>query len=200
MIEGLFDDEFSFEYTEVLGVKLKLKPQDAGQIDSQMHLTLWPAAAELCNQAISFLRPSISVLELGAGTGLVGLFASKLSGSVEITDGNAESIELIRDNIALNNSPSTCYQLQWGSSINKYDLILCSDVIYSSLAIRPLLETIHSGLAPTSICLLSNHRIRLSQLESQLTETCASLNIDYTILPTESQDIKTYKFTLKQFN
>ena len=199
-MDGLFDDEFSFEYTEVFGVKLKLKPQDAGQIDSQMHLTLWPAATELCSQVLPYLKPTTSVLELGAGTGLVGIFASKLSGQVEITDGNAESIELIRENISLNNSSATCYPLQWGSAINKYDLILCSDVIYSSTALRPLLETVFSALTPTSICLLSNHKIWLSQLEYQLIQTCASLNIDCALLPTESQDIKTYKLTLNQFN
>lgn len=197
---GIFDEEFAFEFTEVLGVKLKLKPQDAGQIDSQMHLTLWPAATELCHQATPYLNPSTSVLELGAGTGLVGIFASKTSNQVSITDGNEESITLITENISINNSSASAFQLPWGTAIKSFDLILCSDVIYSHTAIKPLLDTIHSALTPSSICLLSNHKIRLAQLESELLKTCDSLNITYTLLPTESQDIKTFKLTVNQID
>lgn len=197
---GIFDEEFDFEVIDVMGVRLKLKPQDAGQIDSQMHLTLWPAATELCHQAIPFLHPSTSVLELGAGTGLVGILASKTSNQVSITDGNSESVNLISENIKLNNSPASAFQLEWGVPTKSFDLILCSDVVYSHTAIKPLLTTIHSALTPSSTCLLSNHKIRLSQLESELLKTCDSLSIHYTLLPTESQTIKTFKLTLDQID
>lgn len=39
-MEGLFDSEFEYEIETIEDIKIKLKPRDAGQIDSQVHLTV----------------------------------------------------------------------------------------------------------------------------------------------------------------
>ena len=102
-MEGLFDSEYEFENEIIEGIQIKLKPRDVGQVDSQVHLTVWPAAVELCKQAHNFISNNCNVLELGAGTGLVGIYIAKnITPSIIITDGNEESVDLINENILLN--------------------------------------------------------------------------------------------------
>jgi len=129
-MEFLFSEEFCFEEEEVLGVALKMKPRDSGQVDSQLHLTLWPSAECLCEALGKYVQPNTKVLELGAGTGLVGLYAAKFySAQVTITDGNPEAVSLIEDNIKLNGVNAEAAQLVWGEGQTTYDLVLGSDVM-----------------------------------------------------------------------
>lgn len=89
---SLFSSEIQYEDESILGITLKLKPRDSGQLDSAMHLTVWPSADRLCELIPSMIPQNSEILELGAGTGLVGLYTAKLfsSCSVLITDGNEE--------------------------------------------------------------------------------------------------------------
>jgi predicted nicotinamide N-methyase len=197
-MDGLFDSEFSFEYESILGVQLKLKPQDAGQIDSQMHLTLWPAATELCQVIAPYLSSARSVLELGAGTGLVGIFISKrFEGPVLITDGNKESVDLIEENIILNASHAKADVLEWGRDKHKAELIVCSDVVYSVKAIFPLLTTVRESLENGGKCVISNHCVRFSNYEKDFEETCEQLGFALKLLTSVSDaNVKTFELSL----
>jgi len=85
--------------------------------------TVWPCAAALCRwlESNANLR-SASVLELGSGTGVGGLYAAGLGArEVLLTDGRAGLAELQRANIRQNEhllpDPAriACAQLRWGS-------------------------------------------------------------------------------------
>lgn len=183
-MEGLFDSEFEFEEETVEGVRLKLKPRDSGQVDSQVHLTLWPAAIELCRQCLVYIEKEKRVLELGAGTGLVGIFVAKSKGCMMImTDGNEESVELIKENAEINSANIIAEKFLWGGPAAESDIILGSDIIYSRQMVLPLLSTIKVTLAPLGICLLANHSIRFNSLESLFYETCSQLGLSVKSLP-----------------
>ncbi|CAE7361980.1 unnamed protein product, partial [Symbiodinium sp. CCMP2592] len=108
---------------------------------------LWGAALVLCRFLASSSRPpgrylnGKRILELGSGTGAVGLAAASLGADVTLTD-LPQVLPLTASNMAANSlcSPGTSLALlDWKVVANwpkdalpNYDLILCSDVLYWS--------------------------------------------------------------------
>ena len=177
-MEGLFDSEFEYEIETIEDIKIKLKPRDAGQIDSQVHLTVWPAATELCKQAHNFLFTNKKVLELGAGTGIVGIYVAKnFSCELIITDGNSEAVDLIKENISINHTNCAAEVLLWGEKSILSDIIIGSDIVYNKSMIKPLLWTIKNSLNRDGLCLLANHFIRFGNLKAYFFESCNEYNL-----------------------
>ncbi len=93
-----------------------------------------------------------SILELGAGTGLGGLFGQALvqAKDVCLTDMCPSSLELIQENVRINEatidvSAFTVQRLEWGEHAlgsRSFDLILASDVIYFAESLQPLVDCI----------------------------------------------------------
>jgi len=118
---------------------------------------LWPAALALakfveslaCEQNWSASPPH--VCELGAGCGLVSLAAAALGGRVVATD-RAVGMPILERNINHNRdivADVRAIELNWGSetsSVRAPDLVLASDVIYSSEAHDSLAVTVASLL------------------------------------------------------
>ena len=138
-----------------------------------------------CNIVWSHILPSIialdgericgkkSVLELGAGCGLVGLLAANLghAASVDITDGDEEEVGLIQKNCDEHGASGRCvaHFLTWGKPAaaehlvarggRRYDVILASQVVYVPAAIPLLVETIAALLAADGEALLYNDAV-----------------------------------------
>jgi predicted nicotinamide N-methyase len=101
------------------------------------------------------------VLELGCGTGLVSIVASRLgSKSVLATDGNPDVVALTRSNVQLNQVQDTVQSevLQWGLlNAMEYDeavdIVLGSDLTYNSGTWRVLCETMATVLSPQGFIL-----------------------------------------------
>lgn len=81
-----------------------------------------------------------AVLELGAGTGLVGLVCDKLGYSTTLTD-LPDIIGNLKHNVALNKAKSTVHELDWSDPSsyadhlhngNSYTTIVASDPVYSA--------------------------------------------------------------------
>ncbi|KAG9317160.1 putative methyltransferase-domain-containing protein [Chiua virens] len=96
----------------------------------------WPAGEVLANYLT--LRgeeccTGRTILELGSGTGLVGLVAGKLGGQVWITD-QALLLDMMQVNVKLNQLESSVIvsELNWGEAlpqeIPRPDLILAADL------------------------------------------------------------------------
>jgi predicted nicotinamide N-methyase len=101
-----------------------------------------------------------TVLELGAGAALCGLFASKYASTVVLSDFEDEVLKLIDRN--LKHCPPTCrtltFNLSWGSEddheklrgelgLSKVPIIVGADIVYWSNSITPLVQSVSALLA-----------------------------------------------------
>ncbi|KDQ06252.1 hypothetical protein BOTBODRAFT_60705 [Botryobasidium botryosum FD-172 SS1] len=109
----------------------------------------WPAGEVLSQYIIR--RGSLrnkTVVELGSGTGLVGLVAGLLEANVCITD-QQQLLDLMLVNVALNNLSHnvTALELNWGEPLPldlpaQPDLILAADCVYFEPAFPLLVQTL----------------------------------------------------------
>ncbi|KAB1214577.1 Protein-lysine methyltransferase METTL21C [Morella rubra] len=141
------------------------------QLPSQgLSFQLWPAATtlvtlldhhrgHLTNSPLSLTLPDphrpLNILELGSGTGLVGIAAAAtLGANVTVTDlthviPNLQfNVDANSDILTLNGGAVDVAPLRWGEANDvkligrHFDLILASDVVYHSHLYDPLLETL----------------------------------------------------------
>lgn len=102
---------------------------------------------------------SKKVLELGSGTGLVGLVAGCLGADVMLTD-LEELVPLLSENIERNKEliegTAVSRTLKWGgtSGLEIPDVILMSDLVYYPEALNPLCETLTELTNEHSLALL----------------------------------------------
>ena len=93
-----------------------------------------------------------TLVELGAGTGLVGMTAAALGASVTCTD-VAKALPLLQENINLNFSPKEVEQhlsvqrLEWGKDHKNFascsfDYVVGADIIYLEETFDSLLQTL----------------------------------------------------------
>lgn len=147
-------------------------------------LKTWGSALVLSQRIVQSYESLVygSVLELGAGTGLVGLICDKLGFQTTLTD-LAEIVANLAHNVALNGALSTVSQLDWrrphdfavqfGPDI-KYDTIIASDPIYSIEHPHWLVKTVKMFLRQNESArvLLQLPLRRLYEMERNLLWTC----------------------------
>ncbi|XP_069589806.1 protein N-lysine methyltransferase METTL21A [Ranitomeya imitator] len=124
---------------------------------------VWDAAVVLCMyiEAGGINLQGRSVIELGAGTGLVGIVAALLGADVTLTDRDL-AIEFLKSNVhdnlpkALEHKVSV-KPLTWGTGLehfSHFDVILGADIVYLEETFQDLLKTIiHLSSAHTVILL-----------------------------------------------
>lgn len=126
-----------------------------------------------------------TVLELGAGCGLVGLVAAHWASRVDITDGDPQEVSLIEANVAAYAPKAggvcSALHLDWGAAQaaaakasgavvkDGYNLILAAQVVYVPDAIEPLVETIDSLLSEDggSECILYNDAVACTATQAE---------------------------------
>ncbi|KAF9076505.1 putative methyltransferase-domain-containing protein [Rhodocollybia butyracea] len=112
---------------------------------------VWPAGQILSNYLIkkgpAYLQGK-RVVELGSGTGLVGLTAASLGANkVWITD-QKPLLNIMQQNLSMNSLERNCSvaELDWGTSIphmiSPPDLILAADCVYFEPAFALLVQTL----------------------------------------------------------
>ncbi|KIY45870.1 hypothetical protein FISHEDRAFT_48486 [Fistulina hepatica ATCC 64428] len=112
----------------------------------------WPAGQVLSQYLVHLGPDSLrckKVLELGSGTGLVGLVAAQLGAAhVWITD-QAPLLELMHKNVLMNDLESdvSVAELDWGTpvadGIPKPDVLLAADCVYFEPAFPLLVQTLY---------------------------------------------------------
>lgn len=141
---------------------------------------VWDAAVVLC----MFLElgnvdlKGKKTIELGAGTGLVGIVAALLGANVTITD-REPALEFLTANVRENIPPSQqeavqVSELTWGENLDLYpsgsfDLILGADIVYLEETFPALLQTLEHLSSENTVVLLSC-RIRYERDERFLME------------------------------
>lgn len=115
---------------------------------------VWPAAETLCQWLLEEQRlvQGASVLELGSGTGAVGIFAAGCGAShVLLTDGDESLVSLAAENAQNNrallpDANVNSRRYRWGSTVDglggPFDLCLCSDITYEPGYHAPLIKTL----------------------------------------------------------
>ncbi|TNV72380.1 hypothetical protein FGO68_gene12920 [Halteria grandinella] len=185
----LFQQDGTFEHiTEsyefpASGVSLEIQQMEYEncQLEVGVPLVVWRASLSLSqwldkNQT-QWLKSSsdpVSALELGSGTGLLGLFTIKRllqenqGSKVTLTDMEQSSLDLLAKNIELNalttEQVSASY-LKWGDFTSpigeqSFDLIVGSDIIYNNYVLEPLAQTIEKLLKPGSNAYIANNKVR----------------------------------------
>ncbi|ELR18499.1 nicotinamide n-methyltransferase [Acanthamoeba castellanii str. Neff] len=113
------------------------------------------------------------VLELGAGTGIVGMVASLLGADVVLTDGDEEALTNLRRNVEANHSDLrgsvTVMPLRWGEDstavreLGPFDFVICADLVYGSKeeAHRALLATLRELAADASLSPPARHQMAI---------------------------------------
>ncbi|XP_030205945.1 protein N-lysine methyltransferase METTL21A isoform X4 [Gadus morhua] len=105
------------------------------------------------------------VIELGAGTGLVGIVAALLGARVTITD-REPALELLSANVRANvpadlrPGSAEVSELSWGSGLERYpaggfDLVLGADIVYLEDTFPALLATLDHLCSDTTAVLLA---------------------------------------------
>jgi predicted nicotinamide N-methyase len=122
---------------------------------------LWPAAIDLASGVLrkatvqhtnpkSKIENPKSCLELGCGSGLVGLAALAAGFDVTFSDYVPFTVDLALENAARNGFPNaTGLVLDWRQPIDRrWPLILAADVTYDRSHVEPLLNVLDAMLAP----------------------------------------------------
>jgi len=146
---------YSFKCNDTL---LSVKIQENPKVISGHNTTglrTWEAAVYLSNYLLQneHLVQNSSVLELGAGTGLVSisLLKSKVPSSVTITDGSPNLFDNLNASLNLNNLAGNdnlkCHQYLWGHqetewALPQVDYLVGADITYDSSILEDLLTTI----------------------------------------------------------
>lgn len=117
------------------------------------------------------------VLELGAGTGAVGLAACVLGADVVLTDLKS-CLELMRQNINNNitvlKGKADAQVLEWGRNTSEFqplpDIILMADLIYYEEVLQKLVDTVFSLSTPETLVYMS-YEIRATGNKPKLQAT-----------------------------
>eukprot|EP00941_MAST-03F_sp_MAST-3F-sp1_P000345 g345.t1 len=172
---------------------------------------IWRQSANLLSQFLVSGRSSLKnrrVIELGAGTGICGLFAALQGAHVVITD-REESLDLIRLNINLNlkaieaaGGTCICQKLDWNTwkkpdSFTEYDYIFASDVVYSKAVVDPLIRVLNSLCNDTNKCILA-YKLRDEIAEVRFFEALLKTDFSVSVFAEEKNENKKGGFTLKE--
>ncbi|XP_034419159.1 protein-lysine methyltransferase METTL21C, partial [Cyclopterus lumpus] len=180
-----------------------------GALDSYAG-TVWPAALALCHY-LDTQREQLSlvdktVLEIGAGTGLMSVVAALLGASVTATD-LPEVLGNLRANV-MRNTRERCRctpqvaALSWGhdlestfpASVSRYDYVLAADVVYHHYFLDELLVTMKHFCKPGTTLIWAN-KVRF---ETDLTFTESFKKAFHTSLLAEDGEMKIFMATCRE--
>lgn len=139
------------------------------------------------------------VIELGAGTGLVGMVAAVLGGDVVVTDREV-ALNYTKTNVennfnSLSDTSLRVTKLDWGQDTSiflaPYDIILGADIVYIEETFHDLLKTLTDLSGNESVILLSC-RIRYERDNNFIQLLKTKFNVKK-VLHDRNVDIKVYE-------
>ncbi|XP_054859910.1 EEF1A lysine methyltransferase 3 [Eublepharis macularius] len=203
---GLFADVFPTETRyQFCGHELSIAQHHGSHLG--VAAPVWEAALALCDyfekQKLNFWGQK--VLELGAGTGIVGILAALLGGDVTITD-LPMALKQIEENVC-RNLPVECLTrtkvcaLSWGLDHmefpSNYDFILGADIVYLKDTYPSLIGTLQHLCGPLSTIYLSS-KMRQEHSTALFFETLLPTHFTSKLaFRDENENINIYKVTRK---
>ncbi|XP_078689956.1 protein N-lysine methyltransferase METTL21A-like [Branchiostoma floridae x Branchiostoma belcheri] len=199
---GLFmDDHMNYTWEDInighVQVKVHGRHGSEAATYAETGQVVWPAAVVLSHYLLhhSHLVQSRSVLELGAGVGLPGLVAAKLTkdpSAVVLTDHTEVVLELLQKNTEANFTGDTdgpkSALLDWGVDLEEFrmtygtfDLILGADIIYwieqEGMA-EPLFQTVSMLLSKKADAMfVMCHHVRSGQIAQSIRDIAGKFNL-----------------------
>ncbi len=140
------------ELIEKKGAKFNELPFWAKVWDSSFILSLF-----LGKQPV---QPWQTILEIGGGTGVVGIYAALCGHKVVVTDVVEDALLFARANALLNDCPGVeVRKLNWSRPdlTQRYEVIVGAEVIYDRESYPALVEFFHGALAPNGTIFLSKN-------------------------------------------
>ncbi|XP_067310614.1 protein-lysine methyltransferase METTL21D [Pseudorasbora parva] len=167
--------------------------------DAAIVLSKYLETEQFCSvQSGVSMWSSMNVIELGAGTGLVGLVAATLGANVTVTD--LEDLQpLLKLNIEKNQhlihtGSITAKVLKWGGSVKDFlphpHYILMADCIYYEQSVEPLVETLKL-LAGPETCIICCYEQRTVGVNPEIEKRFFKLllqEFQSEEIPSEKQD------------
>ncbi|XP_078420603.1 EEF1A lysine methyltransferase 3-like [Cetorhinus maximus] len=152
-------------------------------------------------QKMSFVQKK--VIELGSGTGILGILTVLLGGDVTITD-KPEVLKQMEWNVAVN-IPSSCRSrikvraLSWGYDHtlfpSDYDYVLCADIMYDFASFPLILKTLlHLSNEKTIIYFASTMSMGYTLINSGYQFLSQHFNSKL-VYRNEAKDVRVYKMT-----
>ncbi len=134
-----------------------------------------------CLEAISeYVDSDKSVIDVGCGSGILGLACKKLGSSVELCDTDPLSVESCKENFTLNEET---YEKLWEGSINKakgtYDIVIANII---ADVLRFIAKDLESACKEDGLLILSGI---LDKKESLVKEAFSDLTLKKRILKDE---------------
>jgi len=147
------------EFEEHLAELIELKA--AGLMDLPYWAKLWDSSLLLAyflgRQPVVLGR---RMLEIGAGLGIVGIYAALCGHQVTITDVNDDALHFARANALLNGVQHVeVSKLDWNDAAVgvTYDVIVGSEIVYDRQSYPALVEFLRRALAPGGIIFLAKN-------------------------------------------
>ncbi|XP_067880588.1 EEF1A lysine methyltransferase 3-like [Heterodontus francisci] len=205
--DGLFSDYYTEESSyEFCGHVLKITQNFSA--DLGVAAAVWDAGLALCQyfeeQKMSFCGRK--VIELGAGTGIVGILAVLLGGDVTITD-LPHTLKQIENNVSANIPSSWAHRsqvcaLSWGCDHSRfpidYDIVLGSDIVYLPETYASLVQTLQHLSAQRGTIYLSSKMRREHETVSFYEKILPQHFQCQLVHRNEEQNINLYKMTKKE--
>jgi 2-polyprenyl-3-methyl-5-hydroxy-6-metoxy-1,4-benzoquinol methylase len=180
-------------------------PQENGDVVPSFTANkVWPAAfvmsaflEELHAKTGVFSTP-VSVLELGAGTGLVGLSASVLGAAQVTLSDLSENLPLLQSNAELNTLTNIRAEaIDWTKPVpasileQHFDIVIAADCVFWEWLFEPLINTLLQLLSPTTRVMLSmTHRFgRTEKFLEMLAQRCTFRRVDGMTVRVSNTDI-----------
>uniref|UniRef100_A0A1A7XWL3 Methyltransferase like 21B n=1 Tax=Iconisemion striatum TaxID=60296 RepID=A0A1A7XWL3_9TELE len=163
----LFTETFSQDIIyHLMGEELRIKQVFGANLG--VAAPVWEAALHLCRylEEQSVELRGQRVIELGAGTGVVGILAARRGADVTLTD-LPVALPQLQANVSANkpsdgwpSTTPTILPLSWGQDhLNfptDWDLVLCADIVYLPETYPLLLETLAHLCKNKAVVLLSS--------------------------------------------
>ncbi|XP_068450961.1 EEF1A lysine methyltransferase 3-like [Clinocottus analis] len=205
----LFADTFSQDTVfTLLGQELKIRQVFGSSLG--VAAAVWESALHLCRY---FEQQSVELrgkraIELGSGTGVVGILAARLGAVVTLTD-LPLTLPQLQDNVSAN-APSSSWPstlpavlpLSWGedhmSFPSDWDLVLCADIIYLPETYPLLLETLAHLCKNRAVAYLSS-KMREEHETPGFYEDCLPSRFNVELVHRDgSQNINIYRASLRK--
>jgi predicted nicotinamide N-methyase len=158
---------FRFVCVQDLEPLLAGKDLFASVSDFPFWVKIWDASVALADMVARLpLKPGVRVLEVGAGLGITGVVAAAFGCNVTITDIEEDILDFSRLSAVINSCTTVSHaRLDWlspSAGLNKFDMILGSEVLFNERFFLPLLNVFNQLLAPGGVIYLAHSADRKS--------------------------------------